>query len=204
MFKLQAFIVHIPLASVPNLSTDVYKAVTLALVYATGALSINRTKDVTEREADAFSFTALASVGAYQASDGQTRIYRQLSDGSVWETAVNGVFFEGNVERPDQLIVPASEALLGTPIAAVANNGFADRVLLDLRHRVDWRQSLSSDAGSRKNVSYDQRLRRSHHAVPVRNGKQMRVGFNSAGTPGGLTEAAMVADGGTWQVSVLN
>jgi hypothetical protein len=33
---------------------------------------------------------------------------------------------------------------------------------------------------------------------------KMRVGFNSAGTPGGLTEAAMVADGGTWQVSVLN
>jgi hypothetical protein len=33
---------------------------------------------------------------------------------------------------------------------------------------------------------------------------KIRVGFNSAGTPGGLTEAAMVTDGGTWQVSVLN
>jgi hypothetical protein len=67
--------VHIPLASVPNLSTDVYKAVTSALVYATGALSINRTKGVAERKADVFSFT-ISGVGAYQASEGQTCIDR--------------------------------------------------------------------------------------------------------------------------------
>ncbi|KAJ7766085.1 hypothetical protein B0H16DRAFT_1882934 [Mycena metata] len=135
-----------------------------------------------------------------------------MSDGSIWETAVSNVFFKGgNVIRPDQLIVPASEALLGTPIAAV-HNAFTDvHVFFFSRNRVvseyywtsgtGWiggglcpatpaagRMCVTTSGFVAATTQFLYAMENTASGAPAK----MRVGFNSAGTPGGLTEATMV------------
>lgn len=55
------------------------------------------------------------NVAALQDPTGNTRLYYQKADGSIWQIAMAGPFTTG-VGFSDVQLVPASEALLGTPI----------------------------------------------------------------------------------------
>jgi hypothetical protein len=68
----------------------------------------------------------VGNVAAVQATDvgGDTRLYYQNPDNSIQQATISGPFAIGTFEGIG-LLVPASEALLGTHIAATTLNGNA-------------------------------------------------------------------------------
>ncbi|KAJ7576337.1 hypothetical protein C8J56DRAFT_1062053 [Mycena floridula] len=103
---------------------EFYIAQTLALAFSgvAGAAVTN----ISERKANVVAFTSVGSVGRIQITTGDdTRIYHQNPDGSIWQVAVSGVFFQGQFEGQN-MIVPAGEALYGTPIAVTVSGAYAD------------------------------------------------------------------------------
>ncbi|KAJ7587588.1 hypothetical protein C8J56DRAFT_942163 [Mycena floridula] len=187
--------------------------ITLALALSgCNVIAINSASEITERKADAISFTAFGSVSAVQLTTGDTRIYHQKPDGSIWQVAVSGVFFQGKFAS-DGMIVPAGEALLGTPIAATVNGNYADVHLFFLSPNLIvseymWTGTAWIGAANCPQcitgigflAATSQFLYAMENSVAGTPAK-LRVGFNSAGTPGGLTEAAQV--NGAWQLSIL-
>jgi hypothetical protein len=63
-------------------------------------------------------------MAAVQITSGDSRLYYQKADGSIWQYAVNGPFDTGAGFADDQ-ITPADEVLKGTPIVAVQREGSA-------------------------------------------------------------------------------
>ncbi|KAJ7587579.1 hypothetical protein C8J56DRAFT_942139 [Mycena floridula] len=176
------------------------------------ATAINSTSEITERKADAIPFAAFGSVAAIQLSTGDTRIHHQKPDGSIWQAAVSGVFFQGKF-AVDQMIVPAGEALLGTPIASTVNGNYADVHLFFFSPSLivseymwtgtEWigaskcPQCITSIGFLAATSQFLYAMENSITGAPAK----LRVGFNSAGIPGGLTEAAQV--NGVWQLAVM-
>jgi len=71
--------------------------------------------------ANAFSVAPIASIAGIQASNGDSRLFYQKSDGSIWSSCVSGHWESGGKTTCDFQVVPRTETLLNTPLAAVGD-----------------------------------------------------------------------------------
>lgn len=72
---------------------------------------------LSERKAEVVPFTPLGAVAAIQDQTGDTRIYYQKADGSIWQWCEKGTFTAGVPSTCNAMIIPANEVLPGTPLA---------------------------------------------------------------------------------------
>ncbi|KAJ6602678.1 hypothetical protein DFH09DRAFT_1354922 [Mycena vulgaris] len=74
------------------------------------------------RKADVLvPISPVGAISAQQGNTGETRLYWQNADASITEVGVNGPLTTGILDISTTPVVPASEALLGTPIATVVD-----------------------------------------------------------------------------------
>ncbi|KAL0567138.1 hypothetical protein V5O48_014850 [Marasmius crinis-equi] len=66
----------------------------------------------------AYSVAPLATIAGIQAASGDSRMFYQKPDGSIWMTCVSGHWTSGHTTCDSQ-IVPAGQALSTTPLTAV-------------------------------------------------------------------------------------
>ncbi|KAJ7576494.1 hypothetical protein C8J56DRAFT_973077 [Mycena floridula] len=185
----------------------------LALAF-TSVVALPAAVNHIQRATDAISFTPVGSVSAYQEPTVQTTIINyQKPDGSIWQYTVSGPLFKGTILQ-DFLVVPAGEALCGTPIAAVWTPNvdvhlyFLSPSLIVSEYIYIYGSSgYIGGSACPQCITNNGFLAASSQflyamedsGAPVAN---LRVGFDSAGTPGGLTEASRTNAEG-WSLSVL-
>ncbi|KAG7095599.1 hypothetical protein E1B28_006329 [Marasmius oreades] len=68
----------------------------------------------------AYSVAPIADIASIQSSNADSRMFYQKSDGSIWQICVSGHWVNGRTTCDSQ-IVPRTEALLNTPLTAVAS-----------------------------------------------------------------------------------
>ncbi|KAJ7573247.1 hypothetical protein C8J56DRAFT_903875 [Mycena floridula] len=155
--------------------------------------------NIVERKADVLPSQAIGSVSSIQDTKGNAYIYHQEPDGR------------------SQVFVPAGQALNNTPIAATFNgvgtgqaNGihmfFLSPGLIVTEYLWTGAEVIGGSACPQCITTNGFLAATSQFLYaennPTGSPAQLRVGFNSAGSPGGLTEAAQV--NGVWQLAVLN
>ncbi|KAJ7469604.1 hypothetical protein FB451DRAFT_1368566 [Mycena latifolia] len=155
------------------------------------------------------------SASIVQNPNGNTRIYHQAADGNIWEVGASGPFVRPAFEGQD-LLIPASEVLPGTPIVATSVDGnFADiHVFFFSREMVVSEYFWTGGVGWFGGPNCTQCLTAqgftaasTYYLYAAENNaagaaSTLRVGFSSAGAPGSLTEANKV--GGVWQLGVMS
>ncbi|KAK1232433.1 hypothetical protein PQX77_004463 [Marasmius sp. AFHP31] len=73
----------------------------------------------------AYSVSPLAYISGIQSTNTDSRMFYQKSDGSIWQTCISGHFVGGRTTCDTQ-IVPRTEAISSTPIAAVSNSNLSE------------------------------------------------------------------------------
>ncbi|THU79721.1 hypothetical protein K435DRAFT_520523 [Dendrothele bispora CBS 962.96] len=71
--------------------------------------------------AQAFAVAPIASIAGLEASNGDSRLFYQKSDGSIWTSCVSGHWDSGGKTTCDFQVVPRTEALLNTALAAAGD-----------------------------------------------------------------------------------
>ncbi|KAJ7476737.1 hypothetical protein FB451DRAFT_1243864 [Mycena latifolia] len=154
------------------------------------------------------------SASIVQNLNGDTRIYHQTADGSIWEIGATGPFVKPTFEAQG-LLVPAAEVLPGTPIVATSVDGnFADVHVFFFSPKLVVSEYIWTGIGWTGGSTCTKCLTANgfvaasaQYLYATENNaataaSTLRVGFNGAGAPGSLTEANKV--GGVWQLGVMN
>jgi len=170
----------------------------------------------TKRSTDFVPFHSLGGVDAIlRNSGGDTQIYYQATDGSIWAYETSAAFDTGTTKFNTPLI-PAGEALVGTPIITVTNDDFTEihvffvsptHILSEWR----WDAATSWASGSSCTTCI------TNAGFVVQNGGTLlyvltpktssgelsiRIGFESAGEPSTIVEAENHSTG-EWQMFAL-
>ncbi|KAF8896005.1 hypothetical protein BD779DRAFT_1667882 [Infundibulicybe gibba] len=188
------------------------------ILFVLSALSVVTSALVhAERAVGFVPLSPRGGVGAIQASNSDTRLYYQNGDGSINEISISNAFDSGHITA-NNTIIPANQAQLGTPIAAITTNGDFPQGTIhvyffspsDILSEYIWATGI----GWRGGPSCTECLTTSKIAVipgskvlyamgnPLT--RSLRVGFESTRFLGTLTEADKSGDlGSTWKVFPL-
>ncbi len=86
-----------------------------------------------KRATDVLPLTTLGNVGAAQTVSGATTLVWQEEDGGIYSKVVTGPFTTGSTDGHATIaLVPAAEALLGTPIVSVGNSSAPGSIFTDV------------------------------------------------------------------------
>jgi len=192
--------------------------VTLSIL--TLSLALPTIKTIAERATNIVPLAPLGNMAAIQEPGGQSRLYYQKPDGSIWQYAVSASFDTGVVDVGfiDTEITPAGEAQMGTLIAAaqlrapLASNFPEIHIVYvspaNILSETIWRNTtgfFQSGAGCPDCITslgvVVQPGSKVLYAMLDQDTDNLRVGFVSAGAPGTITE--LDHDRGFWQIAAL-
>jgi len=170
----------------------------------------------TKRSTDFVPFHSLGGVGAVlRNSGGDTQLYYQATDGSIWAYETSAAFDAGTTNF-NNILIPAGEVLVGTPIIAVTNDDFTEihvffvsptHILSEWRWDADteiWTSGASCTTCITNAGFVVQNGGTLLYALtPKASGELgIRIGFESAGEPTTLVEAEN-HNIGDWQMFTL-
>ncbi|KAJ7042318.1 hypothetical protein C8F04DRAFT_98416 [Mycena alexandri] len=180
----------------------------------TGAVH-SATMNITGPHALAVPFFSGGSASINQLANGDTRIYHQVADGSIWEIVASGPFTKPALEA-QTLLVPADEVHLNSPVVATSVDGsFADVHVFFFSPTLVvseyiWTSGIGWTGGpsctaclttSGFTAASAQFLYAAEN-LAANAPSTLRVGFNGAEAPGSLSELNKV--GGVWQLDLMS
>jgi len=189
------------------------------LTLSLGAPALPTIETIAERATNIVPLVPVGNMAAIQEPGGQSRLYYQKPDGSIWQYAVSASFDTGVVDVGfiDTQITPADEVQMGTLLAATQlraplEDNFPEIHIVyvspaNVLSETIWRNTTAFSSGSAcpdciTNLGVVvQPGSKVLYAMLDQDTDNLRVGFVSAGAPGTISE--LDHDRGFWQIAAL-
>jgi len=179
------------------------------------ALTLQVPASLAGRAATLVPFEPVGGIAAIQRTDGIADIFYQQPDGSIWRRGVNHPFDTASDTNDNVQIIPADEVGLGTPIAVAQVEGalFTEVHVVyfsptNVLSEAIWTATINtyrSGAACAECLTHQNAVveagSKMLYVMLNQENKTLRVGFQSAGAPGTVSE--LDNETGNWNVATM-